>query len=156
LFTKIILYMKEQTMAHKPSQTPSKAALVTPPSSQPSGRGGTAVLEREVEISPEFEAAVFGTAESTLAPTLEPPAEALQRGISGTWVTNKKVNALWSINQNRNSWASIDGIGWKKFANNSDSAIMAFSILAANAKQTQGVTNYREESNGMIYEMYVW
>ena len=105
------------------------------------------------------------------APTAEPPASALAAaaaaaegtaaaadgGIGASvWVNGKKVNALWAINQNRNSWISVVGVGWVKFANNSDSAIVAFTMLGADAKLTQGTVNYRQESDNMIHEIYVW
>ncbi len=99
------------------------------------------------------------------APTAEPPAAA--SGSSGqvsstggigasVWVNNKKINALWAINENRNSWVSVAGVGWVKLANNSDSAIVALTILGANARQTQGTVNYRQEADNMLHEMYVW
>lgn len=94
-------------------------------------------------------------------PTAEPPAGAVAAadagGIAATvWVNGKKINALWSINENRNSWVSVAGVGWVKLANNSDSAIVALTMLGAAAKLTQGTVNYRQESDNMIHEMYVW
>jgi hypothetical protein len=95
------------------------------------------------------------------APTAEPPAAGDTGGTGGgitatVWVNNKRINALWSINENRNSWVGVAGVGWVKFANNSDSAIVAFTMLGASAKQTQGIVNYRQESDNMIHEIYVW
>lgn len=93
------------------------------------------------------------------APTAEPPSVSVGAGgaVGATvWVNNQKINALWSIAENRNSWAGVAGVGWRKLANNSDSAIVALTILAANAKQTQGIVNYRQEADNMIHEMYVW
>jgi hypothetical protein len=97
----------------------------------------------------------------TSAPTAKPPASvggaAAAGGVGATvWVNGKKINALWAINENRNSWVSVAGIGWVKLANNSDSAIVALTMLGANAKLTQGTVNYRQESDNMIHEMYVW
>ncbi|MBS0517523.1 MAG: hypothetical protein JSR90_02465 [Proteobacteria bacterium] len=104
-----------------------------------------------------------GAAAVPAAPTAEPPAAAISSGGvtaggigASTWVNNKKINALWSINENRNSWVGVAGVGWVKLANNSDSAIVAFTMLGANARQTQGNVNYRQESDNMIHEMYVW
>lgn len=91
---------------------------------------------------------------SDAAPAL-PLTAAIAAGISA-WQNNKQINALWSINQNRNSWVGVSGVGWKKLANNSDSAIVALTMLAAHAREKGSVVNYREESDGMIYEMYVW
>jgi hypothetical protein len=96
-----------------------------------------------------------------VGPTQEPPASALAAGAAGgigasVWVNNQKINALWAINQNRNSWVSVVGKGWVKLANNSDSAIIALTMLGADAKLTQGLVNYRQEADNMIHEMYVW
>jgi hypothetical protein len=102
------------------------------------------------------------TATSTdfVGPTQEPPASALAAGAGAVgatvWVNNQKINALWAINENRNSWVSVAGKGWIKLANNSDSAIVALTMLGANAKLTQGMVNYRQESDNLIHEMYVW
>jgi len=70
------------------------------------------------------------------------------------WHNNKRITRLWSINQNRNSWVGVSGIGWKKLANNSDSAIVALTMLSAHAREKGSVVNYR--SDGMIHQMYVW
>jgi hypothetical protein len=76
-------------------------------------------------------------------------------GVSA-WQNNKRITALWSISQNRNSWVGVDGVGWKRLVNNSDSAIVALTMLASHARAKGSGVNYREESDGMIYEMYVW
>jgi hypothetical protein len=88
------------------------------------------------------------------APSIR-PAEAVNAGVSG-WQSNKKITGLWSINENRNSWVYIDTIGWKRLANNSDSAIAVLTTLSAHAREKGSVVNYREESDGQILEMYVW
>lgn len=148
-----------------------------------SARGGAAVAElsKPVNLPPAFESTDVGagvaTAEAapvelseaelramltatTIAaePGLEPPgvAEAVRGAAAGTWVQNVPVNALWSINQNRNTWAAFAGHGWQKFANGSDSAIMAFTTLAAHGRVAQGLTSYRQEPDNMIHEIYVW
>jgi hypothetical protein len=92
---------------------------------------------------------------SDAAPTVQPLGEGVSAGI-GAWNNSKKVTGLWSINQNRNSWAFVDGVGWKKLANNSDSAIVALSMLAAHAREKNSTVNYRDEADGMVHEMYVW
>ena len=104
-----------------------------------------------------------GGAAATAAPTAQPPALTSTGGTSGgggiaatVWVNNKKINALWAINENRNTWVAVTGVGWVKLANNSDSAIVALTMLGANARQTQGNVNYRQESDGMLHEIYVW
>jgi hypothetical protein len=101
-----------------------------------------------------------GAAGAVTGPTEEPPMVTDGVGVSGVgasvWVNGKKINALWAINQNRNVFLGVAGVGWVKVANNSDSAVVAFTMLGANARQTQGVVNYRQESDNMMHETYVW
>jgi hypothetical protein len=121
----------------------------------------------------------------SIAPTQEPPAQAiltselrpvdlpaplsaamaqdaprddvLQAAESVTaWVNSQKVTMLWGVAQNRNSWMAIAGVGWKRLSNATDSGVMALTILAAHARQSQTTVNYREEADGMVHEMYVW
>jgi hypothetical protein len=91
---------------------------------------------------------------SDAAPSL-PVGTAIAAGVSA-WQKHKRITGLWSINQNRNSWVAVDGVGWKKLVNNSDSAIVALTMLSSHAREKGSTVNYREESDGMIYEMYVW
>jgi hypothetical protein len=87
------------------------------------------------------------------------PSLPLEGGVGAgvsTWQNDKRISALWSINENRNSWVGVAGIGWKKLANNSDSAIVALTMLSAHAREKESPVYYREESDGMIHEMYVW
>ena len=107
---------------------------------------------QQVEIAASQGMSVKGI--SDMAPSL-PLTSAIAAGVSA-WQNSKKFNALWSINQNRNSWVGVEGVGWKKLANNSDSAIVALTMLASHARAKGSSVNYREESDGMIYEMYVW
>jgi hypothetical protein len=87
-----------------------------------------------------------------------PSLPVMEGGVTGVtaWQNNKQITSLWSINQNRNSWVGVSAIGWRKLANNSDSAIVALTMLSAHAREKGSVVNYREESDGMIHEMYVW
>ncbi len=67
-------------------------------------------------------------------PTFEPPAQnAVSQG-NTAWQTNKKVLGLWTHSSTRNPYMYVDQIGWRKFADNSDSAIVAFNVIAAHAK----------------------
>lgn len=99
--------------------------------------------------------------ESPEEPTENPPT--LPQEIEGAkgaltadvWHNGNKVTALWSKNQNRNSWIGVSDLGWKKLANNSDTAVVALTILASHAKLL-GTTVNLKESSGQIVEMYVW
>ncbi len=104
-------------------------------------------------------AAARAAGEEAARPSAAPPVPSQEGAGAGgvtAWVNGQKVNALWSINENRNSWIGVAGVGWIKLANNSDSAVVALTILGAHAKQTQGAINYRQEADGMIHEIYAW
>lgn len=126
-----------------PSQTPpsAEASLVCEPCQMP-----------PVEM-----AVTAASVESQMEPTLVPPQTEAKTDTGVTaWQNNQKITALWSNNANRNVWAYVANVGWKKMADNSDSAAMAFNILAAHARTKASVVNYRDEADGKIYEMYVW
>ena len=72
------------------------------------------------------------------------------------WLNSKKVAGLWCINQNKNSWARISGIGFKKLSNKSSSGNVALTILMAHARITNSSINYRDESDAEIHEVYAW
>lgn len=129
-----------------------------PPALDGHNGAGDAIADAEpVALTDAQLMALVNGAAAAAAPALEPPgAEAVGGITASTWVQNVQVSALWSINQNRNSWASFAGQGWQKFANNSDSAAMAFTTLAANARVANGPTSYRKESDNMVHEIYVW
>jgi hypothetical protein len=147
--------------AKKPSQTPAEKAEVKAAAAQPSESpaaysmvAGSGMGEsRPKDLSPQDLVTAAAGAAGEAKPSAVPPAEA---GGVAAWQNNKRVAGLWSINQNRNAWVFITGVGWKKLANNSDSAIVALTVLSASARQTQTQVNYRDEADGMIHEMYVW
>ncbi len=70
------------------------------------------------------------------------------------WLTDKKVDALWSNYEKSNVWGWIDG-AWRKFEDNHDDACTNFAILAANAKSDNRNVSVRVE-DGRVKEMYVW
>jgi hypothetical protein len=106
----------------------------------------------------------FGAAESMLAPpgmsdsapALVPAAEGIASGGITAWHNNKRITGLWGINQNRNSWVYIEGLGWRRLAASSDSAIQALTVAAAHAREKNAPVNYREEADGLIHELYVF
>jgi hypothetical protein len=135
----------------------SKPVNVPPGLDVQNGNGAAVADGHPVDLTDaQLIAMVNGAAAATM-PALEPPGvEAVGGVAASTWVQNVQVSALWSINQNRNAWAAFAGQGWQKFANNSDSAIMAFTTLAAHARVALGPTSYRAEADNMVHEIYVW
>jgi hypothetical protein len=133
--------------------------LKAPPGLEVQDTRGQAVAEAQpVPLSDAQLMAMVNSAAVAAAPAMEPPGvkEAVRGITAAVWVQNVQVNALWSINQNRNSWAAFAGNGWQKFSDNSDSAITAFTTLAAHARAVQGPTSYRLESDNKVHEIYVW
>lgn len=127
-----------------------------PPHSNTS-EGDTSMSDQSPTLIPPASAGSFGlSAAGDAAPSLTPGISESSDGGVTAWNNSKRVSALWGINQNRNSWVHVPGVGWKKLANNSDSAVMALTVLAVHAKQTQTAYNYRDEADGMIHESYVW
>jgi len=76
--------------------------------------------------------------------------------VTGTWRTGVTVNALWSINEVRNAWMHVSGLGWRKLYNGRDGSFRALVALASHARQTGRPINFREEADGMVYEIYAW
>ena len=60
------------------------------------------------------------------------------------------------MNENRNAWVSIAGVGWKKLSTATDSSLVAMTMLGSSARHTQSRFDYREEADGMIHEVYLW
>jgi len=102
---------------------------------------------------------VQGASAAAAMPTMEPPAElraGTQEGGVMAWLSDKRVNGLWSKAENRNSWVGVTGVGWKKLSTATDSGIMALTLLSATARLTNGRYDYREEADNMIHECYIW
>ena len=95
-----------------------------------------------------------------LSPSISSPSvpQSREAGVATvtTWSAAATINALWSINQDKNSWISDASLGWKKLSNASDSGIVALTILSSHAKQLGSTVYYRTEDDGMVHEIYVW
>ncbi|PSB21308.1 hypothetical protein C7B65_05100 [Phormidesmis priestleyi ULC007] len=89
-------------------------------------------------------------------PTFEPPvAGAIAQG-NTAWQSDKKVVGLWMNSATRNAYMYVDQVGWRKFADNSDSAIVAFNVIAAHAKALGKPVQYYEEADNKVSTLYVW
>lgn len=133
-------------MAKSPEKTPPIAQLEAEEASAPT---------LEVESTDSS----FSFSDGDAVPTLDPPSsisETSEDGFSaGVWNNNKKVNALFSTNQTRNSWMSVVGTGWVKLANNLDSANEALTVFATAAKVKNSPVNYLLDG-GHVTQIYVW
>ena len=140
---------KNNPSAAMPSQSP-------PEEQATSSYIGEGTQSRPNTLTSEEMASAAQFAASTSAPTAQPPQAAAAGGLTATWQSNKTINALWSINENRNVNASVAGVGWVKLLNSSDNISMQLAALTANAKETGGLVSYRTEADGMMHEIYVW
>lgn len=100
---------------------------------------------------------VSGQATPSATP-VHPTASAVQGAT--TWNSDSRVSALWTINQDRNSWVYITSggtnVGWEKLSTASESGTIALTVLAGHAKELQRRFDYRQEGDGEIHEIYVW
>ncbi|WP_379760249.1 hypothetical protein [Massilia suwonensis] len=89
------------------------------------------------------------------APTLPTSGSSIGSGVSA-WQNNKQIDALWTINEDRNSWIGVTGVGWRKLAPGTETSVIALSMLAAHARSVNAPVNYRDESDNLVHEIYVW
>lgn len=144
-------------MARNGSRT---AAPTAAPPQTPTSSGTVAGATRPelTDMPPETVEGALGTAQPT-GPVQAPPESVTATagdGITGTWHATKRVTAMWAIHEVRNAWMNVDGIGWRKIYNGRDGAFTALVALAAQARQTGSPVSFREESDGMVYEIYLW
>jgi hypothetical protein len=117
------------------------------------GDAGSSAPTLNEQDSANLAAAISST------PTLSPPvttAAAAQDGAGANWRNGVRIDALWSIDETRNAFIHVTGLGWRKIYNGRDGAFQALTILASQARQTNSTVNLREEADGMIYEIYLW
>ena len=119
-----------------------------------------------VQVSPRVQTPALSLDELKLLPVVASqatPTQAVQgvakqvAGAAGTtWESQKTIVNQWTINQDRNSWIGVAGIGWQKLSTASDSGCVALTMLASNALTTKASVSYRRETDGMVHEMYVF
>ncbi|WP_050930544.1 hypothetical protein [Aestuariivita boseongensis] len=78
-----------------------------------------------------------------------------QAGITA-WHNGKKITATWCNASNRNAYAAVQGIGWRRLCNANDSAFLSLTMLAAHAEQTNATVNVEIGSDNKIHQIYVW
>lgn len=71
------------------------------------------------------------------------------------WLEKKQITGLWSVNQDRNAAAYVDGVGWRKVSGESDSIFLGMVTQLAAAKTNKSPVNLRVE-NEIIKEIYVF
>lgn len=77
-------------------------------------------------------------------------------GIENTgWRSNVRIAGLWTIAQDRNAWAYMDGYGWRRIAPDNDNIVhdMLAQLIACKARG--GVVSFYEEQ-GVIKQIYAF
>jgi len=110
------------------------------------------------KITDEQIAALVAESTPLAGPTVAPPAVGVDAAgaVTATWRNNVKIDALWTIDETRNAFVRVVGVGWRKIYNGRDGSYQALTTLASQARQTSRPVNLREEADGMIYEIYLW
>jgi len=125
----------------------------------PEGASAVAVTGEEAapqEYSAEEATMAAAAGAGDAQPSAVPPEQTFGDGGYAAWQNNKRIDGLWCNNANRNSWVHVVGVGWRKLANNSDSAVVALTILGAHAREKNAPVNYSEETGNQIAQIYVW
>lgn len=139
----------------EPTMEQSAGVPTQRPPTSTDGTGGSGISMPTIE-----DAAAAGVVEAAPAgPMAQPPGQVTAAAAAvavGVWHTGVTVDALWAASQPRNAFMHVVSIGWKKLYNGTDAAFTALVTLASQARQTGRTINYREESDGMVHEIFLW
>ena len=138
----------------------SKKSANAPDMPPPTAIRGNAGAQAEAPTMAPEEIVTYARAGGAGAPVMTPPAEAVTEEIADTgiaaWHNGKKVTAMWANSSVRNSYAAVEGLGWKRLSNANDSSWVALTMLASHAEQVNANCNVRIESDNEIHEIYVF
>lgn len=70
------------------------------------------------------------------------------------WLNNTKITGLWTINQDRNAFAFVQGAGWRRVAFDSDNVFVDMLMQIVVAKSANRPVNVYQ-ANGVITQVYV-
>jgi hypothetical protein len=132
-----------------PSQAPAAVAPTASPDNAPQPLTPDQLNVTTTAVTAE------PSAEPALSPPGAPQAAAPAATAAAAWQSNKKILALWTNNTDRNGYAYVDGVGWKRLATNSDGVHEALLTLASSARLAGSIT-YPEAADNLIHEIYLW
>jgi hypothetical protein len=94
------------------------------------------------------------------APMLQPPGTdaaglAAQAPAAGVAVTSATVGGLWTSNHQSNSWAYLNGIGWRRLSPANAGAHHAMLQIARLAKDGNMQVQC-EEDGSVVHAIYLW
>jgi hypothetical protein len=129
------------------------APTETPPAEAASG--ATAGVSAQPTLQGPASAGAVAVTEP--GPSMAPPAEAATtEGVTAATWRSGQVTALWASDDVRNAWMLVSGVGWRRIFAGRDGAFTALVALASQARQTGRTIQFREEADGMVYEIYLW
>jgi len=146
----------------RPSGTPSRrgsaATTQAPPAIELTDRPAE-LSEDQLALTQEARKTPGRTRVPAQMPVLHPPgsvAAALPAAMpAGTWLS-RQVLALFASRAGRNSWAYLDGVGWRQFATAEESGNVALAALAAAARASGAPVVAREDPDTQLHEIYLW
>lgn len=138
-----------------PLPTLDAAPSHTPP---PAQAGAVAAASLSLQSISAANLKLLPGAGGATTPTMATAAISTQAAAAAStvWQSGKLITNQWTINQDKNSWIGVSGIGWQKLSTASDSGCVSLTMLAGNALITKASVSYRTESDGMVHEMYVF
>jgi hypothetical protein len=74
---------------------------------------------------------------------------------ASVWYNNKKIVGLWSDKDTRNSWANIQGMGWKKVSTANNSSSSSLTMILAHARERSRTVKIQLDNN-LISQVYAW
>ena len=94
------------------------------------------------------------------APEVTPPAEtagaSTNGGVSaGVWHRDKRVTAMWSNASNRNAYAAVSGLGWRRISPANDSCFVTMTAMLAHAEASGKRTDVKLDGTTIV-EVYVF
>ncbi len=75
--------------------------------------------------------------------------------VANVWAKDKRIDGLWTINEDRNAWAHVTGLGWKKVNRDNDNIFFDMLAQLVAAKAGNRRVDLRLE-NDLIKELYVF
>ncbi len=141
----------------KQNKSKNDGPTMDAPMSESSSQPGAGAPEDLADVM-----SVSGTnaVKSSLAPSLTPPGEEVLEADEGAgasaWHNGKKITAMWCNSSARNSYAAVEGLGWRRINNANDGSWISMTMLCSHAEQTNSNCNIRTESDNKIHEVYVW
>jgi subtilisin family serine protease len=81
-------------------------------------------------------------------------AKAAFDAVTLIWRNNVKVRGLWTINQDRNAWIYVDGLGWRRISPENDNIFLDMLIQLITAKTGNRPVNILEQIN-TIKQIYL-